>query len=126
MAAVAPIGPDAVRLYSGTATNVAAGTDITVQVANEARPVRLFRVKVKHTGGTAANVTPAIYKVAGAALGSINQEFVGSRTAVASLFDVETLVDTTLDASGALYLRPTPDAGADNAIAWEVYVQIGQ
>lgn len=126
MAAVAPIGPNAVRRYSGSATNVGAATDITVQVANEARPVRLFRVKLKHTAGSAAHITPLILKAAAAAAGSINQEWAGSKTGVANLFDVETVVDTELDATGALYLRPVPDVGADNAISWELYIEIGQ
>jgi len=126
VAAVAPIGPTAVRRYAGSVVGADASTQITVQVCNEARPVRLSRVKLAKTAGSATHVTPYIVKVAGAPANSINQEWAGSRTATLRLFDVQTVVDTETDSTGALYLHPVTDAGADNAIDWELYIEIGQ
>ena len=126
MSAVAPIGPNAVRRYAGSVVGADASTQITVQVCNEARPVRLTRVTLAKTAGSANHVTPYIVKVAGAAANSINQEWAGSKTATSSLFDVQTVVDTETDSTGALYLLPVTDAGANNAIEWELYLELGQ
>ena len=53
------------------------------------------------------------------------QQFVGSSTAVADLFDVVcsgVIFDT--DGGGKLYLEPGPVAGSDNAFSYELVVEV--
>jgi hypothetical protein len=93
-------------------------------VSDRLTKIVIRRVKLKRTAGTGANFTPRIFKLSGAANGSIDQEFVGSATAVADLFDVVAEVYVFTDKNGKLYLQPSPDAGADNVFQYEVYFDI--
>lgn len=115
-----------VRLdVSEAVTNYGAGTRLTVETIGKACLVQVHRLKVKRTAGTAANFTPRMYSASAATAGSVNQEFVGSATAVADLFDVacEGVVFKT-DASGRLYVEPGFDAGADNAADIDLVVEV--
>ena len=62
--------------------------------------------------------------MSGATSASINQEFEGSSTAVASLFDTVAQVYVFTDTNGKLYLEPGPDAGSNNVFDYEVYFEI--
>ena len=117
---------DNLRLSRVTGTTAALGAagQVTLNISTETVKVRLRRVKVKHISGAAANFVPKLFKGSAAAAGSIDQEFVGSSTAVADLFDVVADACTYTDTSGDLYLRPTPDAGADNVFDYEVYFEV--
>lgn len=108
----------------GTSAALGAAGEITLQVSTATVKVVIRRVKIKHTVGTAANFTPLIGKASGFAASSIDQEFAGSATAVGSLFDVVAEAATYTDTAGKLYLRPTPDAGADNVFNYEVYYDV--
>lgn len=108
----------------GTTVALAAAGEVVLQISTETVKVRLRRVKLRHTAGAAVTFTPAIYKVAGAAAGSIDQEFVGSGTAVGTLFDVVADACTYTDTNGCLYLRPAPSAGANNVFQYEVYFEV--
>ena len=87
--------------------------------------VNVIRIKLKRTAGTAVSFTPRAYNASAALAGSINQQFVGSVTAVADLFDVACVgcVFRT-DATGQFYLEPGPNAGADNAFDYEIYYEV--
>lgn len=115
-----------IRRYAGIATSVTASSDVQIVIGDGTLPVRIWRVKVKQTGGSAATFTPRVFKAAGAAVDSIDQEFVGTSATAASIFDAVAQADTITDASGKLYLRPGPDAGADNVYAYEVFIEIGR
>jgi len=115
-----------IRRYAGIATNVAASTDIQIVIGDALLPVRIWRVKVKQTSGSAAAFTPRVFKAAGATVDSIDQEFVGTAATAASIFDAVAQADSVTDAAGKLYLRPTPNVGADNVYAYEVFIEIGR
>jgi hypothetical protein len=108
----------------GASAALAAAGEVTLQIATDTVKVVIRRVKIKHTAGTALNFVPRIGKAAGFVASSIDQEFVGSSTAVADLFDVVAEAATYTDADGRLYLRPAPDAGANNTFDYEVYYDV--
>jgi hypothetical protein len=87
--------------------------------------VNVVRIKLRRTAGTAANFTPRAYSAIAAVAGSIGQQFVGSVTVVADLFDVATVgcVFRT-DATGQFYIEPGPNAGADNAFDYEITYEV--
>ena len=119
--------PRLVRLSATTAA-LAAGTNVVLQFGaggNAVTKVEVVRCKLKRQSGTGANFTPAIFSAVAAAVGDIEQEFQGSATAVATLFDpVVSGVFCYTDALGRLYLRPTPDAGADNVFKYHVVAKV--
>ena len=118
------VAPQPVSRLTGTTGVSGATTQTDLVVSDRLTKIVIRRVKLKRTAGAGANFTPRIFKVSGAANGSINQEFVGTATAVADLFDVVAEVYVFTDATGKLYLQPSPDAGADNVFQYEVYFDI--
>lgn len=110
---------------TGSVTNFAATTDIIIDTGGGLATVNILRVKVKWTAGTAATFTPRLYNLAAAASGSINMQFEGSATAVASLFDVGCAgVVFQTDTAGQFFLEPGPNAGADNAFSYEISYEV--
>jgi len=110
---------------TGSLTNYAATTDLTIDTGGGIATVNVLRVKVKRTSGTAATFTPRLYNLSGAAAGSINMQFEGSSTAVATLFDVACAgVVFQTDTSGQFFLEPGPNAGADNAFDYEISYEV--
>jgi hypothetical protein len=110
---------------TGSLTNYAATTDLIIDTGGGIATVNVLRVKVKRTSGTAATFTPRLYNLAGAASGSINMQFEGSATAVATLFDVACAgVVFQTDTSGQFFLEPGPNAGADNAFDYEISYEV--
>jgi hypothetical protein len=102
-----------------------AATQITLHLSDiPFLKVMLCRLKIKRVSGTAANFTPLITSKTGAASGSIDQEFLGAATPVATLFDPSTLqsapVPMVCDVNGNLYFTIQPDAGADNVFDYEI------
>lgn len=110
---------------TGSITNYGSTTDLTIDTGGGIATVNILRVKLKHTAGTAATFIPRIYNLAGAAAGSINMQFEGSSTAVASLFDVAAsgCVFQT-NAAGEFFLEPGPNAGADNNFNYEISFEV--
>lgn len=91
---------------------------VELEVGTPFMKVGLVRFKMKRVAGTAANFQPYIFSKSGVVTaGDIAQEYAGSSTAVANLFDPQ-LGDAPVwmqcDADGKLYMMPAPDAGADN------------
>ncbi len=110
---------------TASVTNFAATTDVTIDTGGGLATVNILRVKVKWTAGTAATFTPRLYNLSGAASGSINMQFEGSSTAVASLFDVGCAgVVFQTDTSGQFFLEPGPNAGADNSFSYEISYEV--
>lgn len=110
---------------TGSVSNYAAGTRLAIDTTGESSLVEVKRVKAKRTAGTAVSFTPRIYSTVGGGIGTVAQQFSGSSTAVADLFDVActgVLFDT--DATGKLYVEFGPNAGADNAFDYEVVVEV--
>lgn len=110
---------------TGSVTSYGAGTRLPIETTGTTSLVQVLRVKLKRTAGTAASFTPRIYSTAAGAIGTVAQQFAGSSTVVADLFDVVAsgvLFDT--DAAGKLYLEPGPNAGADNAFDYEVVIEV--
>lgn len=110
---------------TGTLTSYGAGTRLAIETTGESTLVQVLRVKLQRTAGTAATFTPRVFSTSGGAAGAVAQQFVGSSTAVADLFDVVctgVLFDT--DAGGKFYLEPGPVAGADNAFSYEVVFEV--
>ncbi len=123
--AVIPSSPaDAGTEVYATSAALGAATVITLQVTNQGRAkVALCRIKIKRVSGTAANFTPLIFSKSGVTTaGDIAQEYAGSATAVATLFDPATPqsapVPMVTDENGRLYLIIGPDAGADNVFQY--------
>lgn len=110
---------------TGTLTSYGAGTRLPIETTGASSLVQVLRVKLQRTAGTAATFTPRVYSTSGGAAGTVAQQFVGSSTAVADLFDVVcsgVIFDT--DGGGKLYLEPGPVAGSDNAFSYEVVVEV--
>jgi hypothetical protein len=108
-----------------SAANIGVSTDITITAGSGQVTVNVLRVKLKRVAGTAANFTPRLYNLAGAAAGSINQQFEGTATVVATLFDVACSgVVFLTDTAGLFYLEPGPNAGADNQFNYEISYEI--
>lgn len=114
-----------VTTVTGSATNVATTTDIVIDTGGGIATVNILRVKLKWSAGTAATFTPRLYNLSGAAVGSINMQFEGTSTAVASLFDVAAAgcVFKT-NTAGEFFLEPGPNAGADNTFAYEISYEV--
>ena len=110
---------------TGAVTSYSAGTRLGIETTGESGLVEVLRVKLKRSSGTAASFTPRIYASSAGGLGTVAQQFAGSSTVVADLFDVAcqgVLFDT--DAVGKLWLEPGPNAGADNAFDYEVVLEV--
>lgn len=95
-----------------------AATVTTLQIAPEGRTkVGLVRAKIKHVAGSAATFAPRIHSdAASTTAGDIDQEFAGTATAVATLFDptINEPIWMYTDELGRLYFIPAPNAGSDN------------
>ncbi len=110
---------------TGSVTNYGATTDLVIDTGGGIATVNILRVKLKRTSGTAATFTPRLYNLSGAAAGSINMQFEGSSTAVATLFDVACAgVVFQTDTSGQFFVEPGPNAGADNAFDYEISYEV--
>lgn len=110
---------------TGSLTSYAAGTRLAIETGGEVTLVQVLRVKLKRTAGTAASFTPRIYSTVGGSIGTVAQQFVGSSTVIADMFDVVcTGVFFDTDATGKLYLEPGPNAGSDNAFDYEVVLEV--
>jgi len=110
---------------TASVTNFASTTDVTIDTGGGLATVNVLRVKVKWTAGTATTFTPRLYNLAAAASGSINMQFEGSSTAVATLFDVGCAgVVFQTDTSGQFFLEPGPNAGADNSFSYEISYEV--
>lgn len=114
-----------VKIASGSVTNFASGTRITIDVGGGIATVNVLRVKLDWTAGTAASFVPRIYNASAGVAGTIDMQFEGTSTAVANLFDVAaTGVVFMTDTAGQFYLEPGPNAGADNAFAYYVVYEV--
>jgi hypothetical protein len=110
---------------TGTLTSYAAGTRLAIETTGGSSLVQVLRIKLQRTAGTAATFTPRVFSTSGGTAGTVAQQFVGSSTAVADLFDVVcsgVIFDT--DGGGKLYLEPGPVAGSDNAFSYEVVLEV--
>jgi hypothetical protein len=110
---------------TGTLTSYGAGTRLPIETTGGTSLVQVLRVKLQRTAGTAATFTPRVFSTSAGTAGTVAQQFVGSSTAVADLFDVVcsgVIFDT--DGGGKLYLEPGPNAGADNAFSYEVVLEV--
>lgn len=86
--------------------------------------LRLARVKIRRTGGTAATFTPRIFRATGAAVGDITEEFTGVATVVGTQFDaVPTDCHVRPDVNGLLYLVIGPNAGSDNDFNYVIWLE---
>lgn len=114
------------REFSGSLTGVAAATQVTCDIGTGKKEyVRLQRVQVKRSAGTAANITPSIGNTSAYTTTSVNCKMLGAITAVATLYDVTGINGWfATDDTGLFYFRPTPDAAADNALAYSIIVEV--
>ena len=115
-----------VSVVTGQGTSLAATTDIVIDTGGGLATVNVLRIKLKWVSGTGtATLTPRLYNLSGAAAGSINMQFAGTATAVASLFDVACVgVVFQTDTAGRFFLEPGPDAGADNVVNYEISYEV--
>jgi hypothetical protein len=118
LATVPPAGVNSTALFTTSAANVGGSTVIALEFGRPFIKLGMVRMKVKWAAGTAANFTPYIFSKSGVTTaGDISQEYAGSATAVANLFDPQ-LADAPVvmqaDENGKLYFLPGPDAGAAN------------
>ena len=118
------IAPQPVSRLTGTTAASGVTTQTALVLSDSRVKIIIRRVKLKHTAGSTITFTPRIYKVSGAIAASINQEFEGSSTGTAVLFDTVAEVYTFTDSNGKLYLEPGPNAGADNVFNYEIYFEI--
>jgi hypothetical protein len=110
---------------TGSVTGYGSGTRLAVDTIVGTGLVEVKRLKIQRTAGTAASFTPRIYSTALGGLGTVAQQFAGSSTVIADLFDVAcsgVLFDT--DATGKLYVEFGFNAGSDNAADYELIVEV--
>jgi hypothetical protein len=110
---------------TGTLTSYGAGTRLPIETTGGTSLVQVLRIKLQRTAGTATTFTPRVFSTSGGTSGTVAQQFLGSSTAVADLFDVVcsgVIFDT--DGGGKLYLEPGPNAGSDNAFSYEVVLEV--
>ena len=114
------------RLFvNGSVSSYASGTRLAIETTGVTSMVSVVRVKIVRTAGTAANFTPRIYSTAAGGIGTVSQQFFGSNTLVADVFDVAcTSVVFDTDATGKLYLEFGPNVGADNAFDYELIIEV--
>jgi hypothetical protein len=87
--------------------------------------VKIQRTKLEHISGAAANFTPSMFSASGGVLTEIEQEYLGTATAVTALFDATDIqAYCYTDTRGRLYLRPGPDAGINNVFRYVVYYEV--
>ena len=114
-----------VSVVTGQGTSLAAATDIAIDTGGGLATVNILRIKLDWTAGGAASFTPRLYSASAGVAGSIDMEFEGSSTLVANLFDVACSgVVFQTDTSGQFYLEPGPNAGANNAFAYDVVYEV--
>lgn len=114
------------QVASGSLSGAGSTTKATLQLTDSTHVVRLYRVKLARTAGTATTFTPRIYSASGGVANGIAQEFAGSTTAIADLCDVALDgVYCTTDATGALYLEPGPvGVSTDNVFSYVVVYEV--
>ena len=105
------------QVAAGSITAQASGTRTTISTGFVGTLVRVDRVKLQRTAGTAASFTPRLYGTAAGGVGTVAQQFVGSSTAIADVI-------FALDATGAFYLEAGPNAAADNAFDVEIAYEV--
>ena len=110
---------------TGTTTAVSTTGKTTIQVVPGSTvpiPVQILRVKCKRaTGAAAATFTPRIYSAFGASAGDITQEYAGTATAVATLFDATNILGwCQTDSSGNLYFQVNPNVGGTDTWSYVV------
>jgi len=115
---IPPAGSAGATTYAVSAATIGAATVIALDFGKPYIKLGLVRLKIKRIAGSAASFTPYIFSEAGVTTaGDISQEYAGSSTLVADLFDPQ-LADAPVvmqaDEDGKLYLMIGPNAGADN------------
>lgn len=114
-----------VKIAAGTLTNYGSATRLAIDVGGGIATVNVLRIKLNWTAGSAASFVPRLYSAVAGVAGSVDMEFEGSSTLVANLFDVACSgVVFNTDTSGQFYLEPGPNAGADNAFAYDVVYEV--
>jgi len=111
---------------SGTLSSAGSSTKATISLGDSLKVVRLYRVKVLRTAGTATTFTLRIYSSSSGTANAITQEFAGSTTAIADLCDVALDgVYCTTDAAGAIYLEPGPvGVSTDNVFSYQIVYEV--
>jgi hypothetical protein len=114
------------KVASGTLSNAGSTTKATLSLTDSTHVVRVYRVKISRTGGTATTFTPRIYSSSSGTANSLSQEFAGSTTAIADLCDVALDgVYCTTDAAGAIYLEPGPTGvSTDNVFSYQIVYEV--
>ncbi|NBR01051.1 MAG: hypothetical protein EBT97_11495 [Actinobacteria bacterium] len=114
------------KVASGTLSSAGSSTKATISITDSAHVVRLYRVKVVRTAGTATTFTPRIYSSSSGTANAITQEFAGSSTAIADICDVALDgVYCSTDAAGAIYLEPGPTGvSTDNVFSYVVVYEV--
>ena len=114
------------KVASGTLSSAGSSTKATISITDSAHVVRLYRVKVVRTAGTATTFTPRIYSSSSGTANAITQEFAGSSTAIADICDLALDgVYCSTDAAGAIYLEPGPTGvSTDNVFSYVVVYEV--
>jgi len=117
----------ALRIFTGTATSIAAATETVLTVDSAIRNVEILHVIVQRTAGTAANYQVSIGAVASYTISSPDSKYETSVKAVATLTNdigSPALAVCSTDSLGKLYLRFNPDAGSDNSFSYHVAMRV--
>jgi hypothetical protein len=108
---------------TATVINQAAASEIVLHIGDDVRIVRIDRVMVSRSAGTAATYQPAIGNKTGFTTNTVNEKYLATSVAVAVLTDdTEIQGYSKTDALGNLYMRTNPNAGADNTFTYSVIV----
>lgn len=105
-------------------TSIGATTVTAIRLSTTRTKVGMARCKIKWMSGTGATFTPLIFSASGVTTaGDIQQEFAGTATAVATLFDpsidpFQNIFYT--DENGYIYLVLGPNAGSDNVFRFSL------
>ena len=109
--------------FSGSVSSSGAATEVTI--AGVPRTGFITRIHAVKTGGTAAHIQPVLGRATNPS-GSINQILLVAASSGIHIDEVPAeKIPYSSDASGNLFMRLQPDAGADNNISWELYIVSG-
>jgi len=111
---------------SGTTSALTTTSRQAVRVADVRAPIpiEIRRLKVKRAAGAAsATYTPRVYSDSAGTSGTISQEYSGTNTASAALFDATDICAYCMtDSSGYIYLQINPDVGGTDT--WDYRIDV--
>jgi|13_taG_2_1085334.scaffolds.fasta_scaffold05294_2 hypothetical protein len=109
--------------FTGSVSSSDAATEVTI--ADVPRTGFITRIHAMKTGGTASNIQPVVGRATNPS-GTINQILLVAASSGIHIDEVPAKkIPYTAGAGLQLFMRLQPDAGSDNNITWELFIESG-